>query len=164
MKLFSFRKKLSLGFTLVELIIVMAILGIMATLVAGNYLTSARRSRDARRKSDLSMISKALEMYYNDYGQYPLASAGRIAGCGAGGTGACVWGTSAFSNTTTGVVYMKKMPKDPGTYSYLYTTTGGTNYQLYARLEYTQDKDAFSPATGNCGSANSCTYVISSSN
>ena len=59
------------GFTLIELLVVIAILGLLATVGLSSFRTSQLKGRDSKRKSNLSQIQKALEMYYNDYGQYP---------------------------------------------------------------------------------------------
>jgi len=59
------------GFTLVELLVVISIMGVLALIVASNFLSAQRRSRDAKRKADLATISKAITMYYNDYGYFP---------------------------------------------------------------------------------------------
>ena len=62
------------GFTLVELLVVVAIIGILATIVLSSLssLSSAReRARDARRLSDIATIQNSLEMYHLDNGVYP---------------------------------------------------------------------------------------------
>ncbi len=53
------------AFTLIELLVVIAIIGILATVVLVNLSSTRERARDARRKSDLSNIRLALEMYYD---------------------------------------------------------------------------------------------------
>jgi prepilin-type N-terminal cleavage/methylation domain-containing protein len=53
------------GFTLIELLVVISIIGILATLLIANIGGVRERARDARRKSDLNQIQKALEMYKN---------------------------------------------------------------------------------------------------
>lgn len=61
------------GFTLVELLVVVAIIGILAT-IAFLYLPLARaKARDAKRLSAMSDLKNALELYYNDQQQpsYP---------------------------------------------------------------------------------------------
>jgi prepilin-type N-terminal cleavage/methylation domain-containing protein len=59
------------SFTLIELIIVIAILGILAALISGNFITSLKKGRDAKRKSDFEQIKNALEMFYEDKKHYP---------------------------------------------------------------------------------------------
>jgi len=155
------------GFTLVEILIVIAIIGILTSIGLVTFNSSQIKSRDAKRKAHLQQISSALELYYNDKGQYPADDAsGNIMGCGAGAIAVCTWGTSAFSNTTTGTIYMTKLPADPHSYSYYYRRTATSSYQLYAHLENTQDKSILStPPNLNCGTgANSCNYGVSSGN
>src|ERR1035437_3562444 len=61
------------GFTLIELIVAIGILGVMAVaaMAALNPFAQFQKANDAKRKADLSQIQKALETYYQDYGQYP---------------------------------------------------------------------------------------------
>jgi general secretion pathway protein G len=161
------------GFTLVELIVVLIILGILASLIASSVIPSLKRGRDSKRKADLTQISKALEMYYNDFGSYPLAgsggNAGKIMGCTTGLT-ACDWGT-AFSTTKS--TYMSQLPKDPVGKQYFYASDGtGSFYKLYAGLENASDPSYYNVGGGynttNCGASGGtsvkCTYGIASSN
>ena len=64
------------GFTLVELLVVVAIIGILATVVVISYSGAQKKARDARRQSDMSTIEQALNLYYNDLGSYPVHLAG----------------------------------------------------------------------------------------
>jgi prepilin-type N-terminal cleavage/methylation domain-containing protein len=60
------------GFTLLELLIVIAIISILASLAAVSYSSAQRRARDSQRQSDLKAIQNALEQYYADNdGNYP---------------------------------------------------------------------------------------------
>ncbi|MDO8592521.1 MAG: type II secretion system protein [bacterium] len=60
------------GFTLIELLVVISIIGFLTT-AAVVMLNSARmKARDARRISDLKQIQTALELFYDQYGQYPV--------------------------------------------------------------------------------------------
>lgn len=117
------------AFTLVELLVVMAIIGILAALGAGNFRTAQMRGRDTQRKSDLKNVSNALELYYSDYKKYPDSSA-------------IVWGTEFKDGK--GTVYFKVLPTDPTSpsQSYTYTLVNGSDqkYRLGANLENTQDK------------------------
>jgi type II secretion system protein G len=131
------------GFTLIEIIVVMLIIGLLAALGIGSFTSSQIKSRDARRKSDLRQIANALEIYYNDYGNYPLGTNGMIMGCGSGGVQQCNWGET-FSATPVGggaeVVYMVQMPEDTQSHAYYYVSDR-SSYQLYARLENLLDRD-----------------------
>lgn len=61
------------GFTLIELLVVMGIIAILTGLAAFNFNQSRIRARDVQRKSDLSQLQKALELYRNDNNEYPVA-------------------------------------------------------------------------------------------
>jgi type II secretion system protein G len=155
------------GFTLIELLIVIAIIGILTSIGLVSFNSSQMKSRDAKRKANLQQIASALELYYNDKNQYPVGdSEGRVMGCGAGATAVCTWGTTPFSNTTTGTIYMTKIPTDPSSYNYYYRASrvSGiyTKYQIYAHLENSQDKSIIT-TTLSCGTA-TCNYGISSGN
>lgn len=120
--------KNSKAFTLVELLIVMSIIGVLASIGIGSFMTAQMRGRDTQRKSDLKQVSHALELYYSDHGKYPDSSL-------------VVWG-SEFTDGKT--VYFKILPEDPvSAQTYTYTLVAGSNqkYQLFAHLENTQDKD-----------------------
>lgn len=155
------------GFTLVELLIVIVIIGILASIGIASFSSSQMKSRDTQRKANLKQIANALEIYYNDKGQYPAGEAtGQMMGCGAGATNVCTWGVSEFSNTTTGTIYIARLPTDPSSNSYYYRATAAsglyTKYQLYARLENTQDKSIIVTDV-NCGTG-LCNYGVSSTN
>src|SRR3954462_7136387 len=62
------------GFTLLELLIVIVIIGILAVLIVPNLTNGPKRARDAQRKSDLRNIKTALESYFNDNNAYPSAA------------------------------------------------------------------------------------------
>jgi prepilin-type N-terminal cleavage/methylation domain-containing protein len=66
-------KKNKQGFTLIELLVVIAIIGLLSTLSIVALNQARARSRDARRIADIKQIQTALEMYYNDLGQYPAS-------------------------------------------------------------------------------------------
>lgn len=71
------KKYLSKGFTLVELLIVIALLGIIATIViaAINPIEQANRASDAGMKADASQIVSAIGRYYATHNQYPWQAA-----------------------------------------------------------------------------------------
>jgi len=171
-------KTIKKGFTLVELLIVMAILGVLVALVAGNFRSSQIRGRDAQRKSDLKQLSIALELFFNDFGYYPPSSNGKISGCPfiSGVTHLCEWGEKIkFSSTFSQgeVIYLSNIPADPSSdYEYYYNLPDGNNkkFQLFARIENSEDQDCMCgdcenpPVLSfNCGSS-PCNFSITSSN
>lgn len=59
------------GFTLIEILIVIVLIGVLSTIGLETFQSAQKKGRDAQRKSDLSQVQKALELYYNDKNQYP---------------------------------------------------------------------------------------------
>lgn len=166
LKFLSFTRR-SAGFTLVEILVVMAIIGILATIGTSSFLTSRLRGRDAERKSSLGQVQRAVEAYYNDYNRYPA-------------DGEFDWGEPFVDDNDT--VYMATVPADPREPDQVYfyeVSTDGQKYRLYARLENTLDLstdlnddgtsgDSYDGSHGDgtpktCGSGIYCNYGVSSS-
>jgi prepilin-type N-terminal cleavage/methylation domain-containing protein len=137
------------GFTYLELMITIAIIGIIASSALYMYSSAQADSRDSRRKSDLSQLQLALEAYKADFNTYPASS---------------LTGLTYYN-------YIETIPTDPSRYTYSYvgldTETGlstscGTDcqsYRLMARLEETAS--ACGNGFGTCnGSAGTCTYCL----
>lgn len=59
------------GFTLLELMIVIAIVGILATLAQPMFKTAVRKSKEAALKEDLFNMRNVMDQYYADNGKYP---------------------------------------------------------------------------------------------
>lgn len=153
------------GFTLIELIVVMAIMGVLIAVTASSFQTSRTKGKDGKRKSDLKQIQNALEAYMNDHGRYPATTNGVITACGGTGTSTCDYG-SAFSDEN-GTVYMAQIPEDPSAAAqYMYfVSTDYKQYQLFAHLEDTLDITLQSYPGKNCPSVTYvCNYGVSSSN
>lgn len=58
------------GFTIIELLIVIAIIGILATLVLTNFQGAQAKGRDTVRKNDINSLYQKLEEFYNENGSY----------------------------------------------------------------------------------------------
>jgi general secretion pathway protein G len=61
----------SKGFTLIELVVVMAIVALLVALAAPRYFKSVDRSKEAVLRSNLATVRDALDKYYGDTGKYP---------------------------------------------------------------------------------------------
>lgn len=62
------------GFTIVELLIVIVVIAILATISIVAYNGIQARTNDSQRLSDIASLNKALELYYINEGQYPPGS------------------------------------------------------------------------------------------
>ncbi len=72
----ALNKKLNRGFTIVELLIVIVVIGILAALVIVTYNGIQQKARDTERKTDINAIASHLEAYNAQNGRYPtLANA-----------------------------------------------------------------------------------------
>ena len=69
----EFNTKYKVGFTLVELLVVIGIIGILAGIVYASFGDARKIARDNIRKSDLKALQLALELYKAQNGHYPVA-------------------------------------------------------------------------------------------
>lgn len=155
------KKTTSAGMTLIEILIVVAILIVIMTALMVNILPSLAKGRDGRRKADLQRIAKALEEYYNDKGGYPTS----LDACGRG---------------TLLASYLPDVPCDPVTkekYLYYVDSNDGCgttcrSYTLYTVLDNKKDPDIVELGCGLPAPNDGCVevsgvtynYGVSSSN
>ncbi|WP_412526396.1 type II secretion system protein [Burkholderia lata] len=59
------------GFTLIEIVVVMAIIGLLLTLAVPRYMHSIERGKEQVRQQNIAVMRNAIDQYYGDNGQYP---------------------------------------------------------------------------------------------
>lgn len=67
------RKRHQLGFTIVEVLIVVIIIGLLASMITFIYISQQKQSRDDKRRKDITALAHALDTYYDEAGNYPLS-------------------------------------------------------------------------------------------
>jgi prepilin-type N-terminal cleavage/methylation domain-containing protein len=115
------------GFTIVELLIVIVVIGILAAITIVAYNGVQARARDSQRVSDLQSIQKALELYKAQHGTYPPSNPTTAAICASHTNGYsysdATDGTWLNSLVTNKVLSKAPVSPDNGCahhYSYLY--------------------------------------------
>ena len=150
--------RLNKAFTLIELIIVMAIISILIVGGYASYTNSLKSSRDGRRKGDLASIQRALELYYEDVGGYPAS---------------IIVDSPLCNPTTPSQCYIQRVPADPATGRIYQYVVGASNqsFQLYSCIENSNDngpgvnQSGYGVTNCQCGSPNNlCRFGLSSSN
>ncbi len=91
------------AFTLIELLIVVAIIGVLAAIAVPNFLNAQIRAQIARATSDHKSIGDSLEMYLLDHNAYP----------GDHDLDNFMNGEAGLFRLTTPVSYMSSLPSDP---------------------------------------------------
>ncbi len=163
----SLQRKHGAGFTLIELMVVMAILAILVGIGAGSFTSSQRKSRDSTRKANLKAMATALELYYLDKGIYPSDDGGGgMKGCGADDAPTVCAPNSIFQDAN-GTIYMQQFPTDPSpAQKYYYISPATNQYKIYAHLENLQDPAIMETPYSCAGGAGEvpCNFGISSTN
>jgi general secretion pathway protein G len=108
-----------LGFTLVELMVVVAIIAILTAIITSNFTTAKSRARDSQRISDIANIQLALGRFFDRCNGYPKALDFTTSSCTSNGI-------TVNLNT-----FLAKIPTPPsngaGTYSYAYGVDSSGN-------------------------------------
>ena len=119
------------GFTIIELLVVIVIIGILVALALPNLFAAQARGRDSDRKNEVKNLQQRLETHFNDNGVYPQAL------------------TNLNPAPTTDESQGPRGASD----GYTYTpepagcTTACDGYTLYAVLENTSDPDGTTVGT-----------------
>lgn len=136
--------QLKKGFTLLELLVIIAIMGILTTLILPNYLNSLKRGRDSKRKSDMQSIQHAMEQYYQLCNfVYPTI----------GVKGTAFPSTIATDPTSCTGTFTFTVPKDPQGGTYTCEANGGcidSAYTVCPPSSVTNRLEAEDCSTLNC--------------
>lgn len=138
------------GFTLVEMVIVIIIIGILASIVLVGLGSFRARGRDARRIADLRQTQNALELYYTANQAYAPVS------------GSDTWAslTTALTGGGIGITTISNDPLPANTYQYG-VSADRQNYVLMATLEDGNNPSLRDDTDGtfygiNCADPNYC--------
>ena len=122
----------SKGFTLIELLVVVAVIGLLSTLAIIALGSARTKARDAKRISDVKDTRNALELYFADYGKYPLSPEGIQLGLSGA---VCLDNSIGGWSATCENPYMSIVQSDPGKNVYLYRSVDGAAYTIQISLE-----------------------------
>jgi general secretion pathway protein G len=106
MKKFSISRRAARGFTLIEIMVVVVIMGVLAALVVPKLLSRTGESKVAAAKVDIATVMQALKLYKLDNSRYPTTEQGLQALLVKPTAGPAANGWKAGG-------YLEKMPKDP---------------------------------------------------
>lgn len=101
------KKRPRAGFTLVEIMVVVVILGLLATLVTINAPAIIHNQRVKAAKQNIMRLSNAVEMYYVEMGKYPQTL-----------------NDLTLKTDKSGIKFIKKVPKDPWGNEFVYRVPG----------------------------------------
>jgi general secretion pathway protein G len=111
------RQRLQRGFTLVEIMVVVVIIGILGALVVPKLLGRTGESRQVAARVDISTLMQALKLYKLDNQRYPTTEQGlqALVQKPTAGPAASGWKEGG---------YLERLPKDPWGNSYQYLSPG----------------------------------------
>ena len=117
------------GFTLVELLVVIAVIGLLSVLSIVALGSANRKVRDAKRLADLQRIQVSLQFYFTQHNAFPAGTNTVLGSPGASCLNASGWQSAGCSNP-----YLAQVPGDPKDGQYLYTSAT-SSYFINTSLE-----------------------------
>ena len=155
------------GFTIIELVVVIAIISVLASIILVNVVQYNQRGKAAWVLGQVNQIQKALEMYKNQYGYYPYQNGkdlGYPDGIDAAG---CTDPKTEFDNSFVGALTLKLVPNFIAQIKDYTTgenpTCGGeideSNYTFNSFFEY-QTKDSEFTCGGEVMNSTNAPYYI----
>lgn len=112
----------SRGFTLIEILVVVVVIAILASLVAPNVFQHVGTARETTARSQIEMFGAALDAYRLHVGRYPSTAEGLDA----------LWTRPASAPTSWRGPYLRKaVPLDPWNNAYAYSSPGEVNREGY---------------------------------
>lgn len=111
----SFRRRRVQGFTLIELMVVLVIIGVLAALIVPNVLNRADDARVTAARTDVSRLMQALKLYRLDNQRYPSSEQG---------LSALVARPTLPPEPPRWKPYLDKLPRDPWGRPYQYLNPG----------------------------------------
>ncbi|MBI4457882.1 prepilin-type N-terminal cleavage/methylation domain-containing protein [Candidatus Uhrbacteria bacterium] len=112
----------SKGFTLMELMVTVSIIGVLSTVGSVSYNSVRARSRDTKRVSDIKQLQVAVEFFFENNSYYPLDGVPGSSGMALGGPTTSTLSDAGFSPERRGILYMAAVPSnpEPGGSAYIY--------------------------------------------
>ncbi len=115
-----FMKKMNMqGFTLIELMVVIVILGILAGLIVPRIMERPDQAKQMKAKTQIASLETALKLYKLDNGSYPTTDQGLQALVEQPGSG-----SPAKNWRKGGYLEKGRVPKDPWGFDYVYLSPG----------------------------------------
>lgn len=133
-------RTLKKGFTLIELMVVIAVIAILATIALFGLGKAQASARDVSRQQVMNGVRAALEKYYGDKGYYPVAGAN--------------WG-AFIATLTTAPGYLAAAPTDPCGGGTAIPAAGVTTLCGSSQATY-----LYAPAPASCAATACTSYVL----
>lgn len=125
------------GFTLLELLVVISLIGLLTAIAAVNFQSTNQRARDGKRQADLEQMRTALEIARADSANntYPTDLNGLVTGS-----------------------YLPTLPTDPKSFGYSYSPSA--DYRTYSLCAHLEKGDTSDGCGGTEACGDTCNYQV----